>query len=177
MIALNGNSNLRFGFLEVARGPSSQIMRADHSVVCRRAGCHATVTAIVEKLWKVANKSEYGREVGSRASSQLTDSPRKTSAPVKCNKTTRMPVNRTLGITGQNCARIQRFQFIRVTFERKADPRFVGNVSSYKKWTELLESRTVRPRQRLSIQLSFGYQSIEPRSWGQLAAKQTPHPP
>src|ERR1700687_1747675 len=47
----------------------------------------------------------------------------------------------------QNCARIQRFQFIRVTVERKQIPRFVGNVSSEKKRMEWLESRAVRPRQ------------------------------
>src|ERR1700688_821312 len=44
MMELNGKSKLRdsaeFGFLEVARGPSSQIRRADRSVVSRRVGCH-----------------------------------------------------------------------------------------------------------------------------------------
>jgi hypothetical protein len=31
--------------------------------------------------------------------------------------------------------------------EWKQIPRFIGNVSSYKKWAELLESRDVRPKQ------------------------------
>jgi hypothetical protein len=60
MIALKGKSNLRdsaeFGLLEVARGPRSQIMRADHSVVSRMVGCDATVTVVVEKGRKITNK-------------------------------------------------------------------------------------------------------------------------
>jgi hypothetical protein len=57
-------------------------------------GCHASVTVVVEKRWKTANKGEKGREVGSRASSQLLDSPRKTPAPVNCYKFALRAVNR-----------------------------------------------------------------------------------
>src|SRR5437660_12417820 len=48
-----------------------------------RVGRHATVTVFVERRWKTTNKKGLRREVDSRASSQLLDSPRKTSAPVK----------------------------------------------------------------------------------------------
>jgi hypothetical protein len=34
-----------------------------------------------------------------------------------------------------------------LSLSEKQIPRFVGNVSSYRKWMELLESRVVRPRQ------------------------------
>jgi hypothetical protein len=51
MISLSGKSNLRdsaeFGFLEVARGPRSQIIRADHSVA---------FTPRSRKAWKNAGK-------------------------------------------------------------------------------------------------------------------------
>ena len=42
------------------------------------------------------------------------------------------------------------FNPFELTLSEKQIPRLVGNVSSYKKWTELLESRGVRPRQARS---------------------------
>ncbi len=39
------------------------------------------------------------------------------------------------------------FNPFELSLSEKQIPRFVGNISSYKKWTELLESRGVRPRQ------------------------------
>jgi hypothetical protein len=39
------------------------------------------------------------------------------------------------------------FNSFELPLSEKQIPRFVGNVSSYKKWTELLESRAVRSRQ------------------------------
>lgn len=38
------------------------------------------------------------------------------------------------------------FNLFELPLSEKQIPRIVGNVSSYKKWTELLESRAVRPR-------------------------------
>ena len=39
------------------------------------------------------------------------------------------------------------FNRFELSLSEKQIPRFVGNVSSYKEWTELLESNGVRPRQ------------------------------
>jgi hypothetical protein len=41
-------------------------------------------------------------------------------------------------------------------FERNQIPRFVGNVSSWKKWTELLESRGGAQEQRVPTRLPRG---------------------
>ena len=66
----------------------------------QRGACHATVTEVVEKRWKTANKGERGREVGSLVlHSNLLILLGKTSAPVKCNELIQMSVNRMLGIT------------------------------------------------------------------------------
>jgi hypothetical protein len=50
-----------------------------------------------------------------------------------------------------SCAKIVPESNIFMPFElslsEKQIPRFIGNVSRYSKWTELLESRVVRPRQ------------------------------
>jgi hypothetical protein len=41
-----------------------------------------------------------------------------------------------------------------LSLSEKQIPRFIGNVSSYRKWTELLESGGVRPRQASVILVS-----------------------
>ena len=58
-------------------------------------------------MWKNAGKprtkSEYEREVDAGPSSQLADSPQKTSAPVNCGEIAQLSVNR--GVASSNLAR------------------------------------------------------------------------
>ncbi len=67
----------------------------------------SAVTLLSRQLWKNAEKSrtkgEYGREVDSRASSQLLDSPRETPAPANYHKVTLGAVNRR--VASSNLAR------------------------------------------------------------------------
>ena len=76
---------------------------ADLSVRTRRVACHLTVTLVVKMGDKSRTKSEYGREVASRLSSQLSDSPRKTPAPANRDLITHKAINRR--VASSNLAR------------------------------------------------------------------------
>jgi hypothetical protein len=72
-------------------------------MICQVNGA---VTQLSRLSWRNGGelriKGEYGREVGSRAFSQLVDTPRKTLAPVNYDEVTLVAVNR-------QCSKLIRF--------------------------------------------------------------------
>src|SRR5260370_10937157 len=79
-----------------------------------------------------------------------------------------MAINRMLR-TAASCASTvpesNAFNPFELSLSEKQIPRFVGNVSSYKKWTELLESRGVRARQaRFAVDEGRGSKAHDPEN-------------
>jgi hypothetical protein len=69
MAVLNGKLNLRdfaeFGFLEVGRGPSSQIMRAEHTAMDGEStsGGAAASRATIANMWPPSCERTINREI------------------------------------------------------------------------------------------------------------------